>query len=77
MSGQQLQIKNCSNCRIYLFDWSNTVTIDDCKNVQIFLAAVKSSVFMRDCNNCVLVTASGQLRYDIWSVWSWWDNYYW
>ena len=64
VSGQQFQIKNCTNCRIYLFDWSNTVTIDDCTNVKVFLGAVKTSVFMRDCNNCVLVAASGQLRYE-------------
>ena len=62
IGGQQFQIKNCANCRIYLYDWSNTLTIDDCTNVKIFAAAVKTSVFMRDCNNCVLVTASGQLR---------------
>ena len=62
IGGQQFQIKNCTNCRIYLYDWSNTLTIDDCTNVKIFAAAVKTSVFMRDCNNCVLVTASGQLR---------------
>ena len=63
VAGQQFQIKNCRNCRIYLYDWSNTVTVDDCTNVKIFLAAVKTSVFMRDCSDCVLVAACGQLRY--------------
>ena len=62
IAGQQFQIKNSSDCCIYVYDWANTVTIDDCKNCKIFIGAVKTSVFMRDCNNCVLVASSGQLR---------------
>ena len=62
IAGQQFQIKNSSDCCIYVYDWANTVTIDDCKNCKIFIGAVKTSVFMRDCNNCVLVASCGQLR---------------
>ena len=62
IAGQQFQIKNSSDCAIYVYDWANTVTIDDCKNCKIFIGAVKTSVFMRDCNNCVLVASCGQLR---------------
>ena len=62
VSGQQFQVKNSSDCHVYLYDWANTVTIDDCKNCKIFLGSVKCSVFMRDCSNCVLVAACGQLR---------------
>ena len=64
IAGQQFQLKNSSDCNVYLYDWSNTVTIDDCKNCKIFLGPVKCSVFMRDCSNCVLVAACGQLRSD-------------
>ena len=41
ISGQQFQIKNCNNSHIYLFDWSNTVTVDDCINCKIFIGPVK------------------------------------
>ena len=43
ISGQQFQIKNCNNSHIYLFDWSNTVTVDDCINCKIFIGPVKVS----------------------------------
>ena len=62
INGQQFQIKNCNNSHIYIFDWSNTITIDDCTNCKIFLGPVKGSVFIRDCSNCVLVAACGQFR---------------
>lgn len=62
ISGQQFQIKNCNNSHIYLFDWSNTVTVDDCINCKIFIGPVKGSVFIRDCTNCVVVVACGQFR---------------
>jgi protein XRP2 len=35
--GEQMIIKNCENCHIYLFDNTNTVTIDDCKNCKMFI----------------------------------------
>ena len=62
VNGQQFQIKNCSNSHIFIFDWSNTVTIDDCTHCKIFLGPVKGSVFIRDCTDCVLVAACGQFR---------------
>ena len=30
-------VRNCENCCIYLFDHTNTVTIDDCKNCKMFI----------------------------------------
>ena len=30
-------VRNCENCSIYLFDHTNTVTIDDCKNCKMFI----------------------------------------
>ena len=30
-------VRNCENCCIYLFDHTNTVTIDDCKNCKVFV----------------------------------------
>ncbi|XP_023322127.1 protein XRP2 [Eurytemora carolleeae] len=62
INGQQFQIKNCVRSQIYLYDWSNTITIDDCKHCKIFLGPVKGSVFVRDCTDCTIVLACGQFR---------------
>ena len=38
LTGEQMIVRNCENCCIYLFDHTNTVTIDDCKNCKVFVA---------------------------------------
>jgi protein XRP2 len=40
-SGEQFVIQNCENSNIYLFDHTNTVTIDDCKMCKIFIGPTK------------------------------------
>ena len=37
LTGEQMIVRNCENCCIYLFDHTNTVTIDDCKNCKVFV----------------------------------------
>ena len=37
LAGEQMIVRNCENCCIYLFDHTNTVTIDDCKNCKVFV----------------------------------------
>jgi hypothetical protein len=41
INGQQFMIRNCQGANIYLFDHTNTVTIDDCKNCKIFVGPTK------------------------------------
>ena len=58
INGQQFQIKNCSNCHIFILDWTNTVTIDDCTQCKIFLGPVKGSVYIRDCTDMLCTGCS-------------------
>ena len=37
LAGEQMIVRNCEDCCIYLFDHTNTVTIDDCKNCKVFV----------------------------------------
>jgi protein XRP2 len=46
IEGQQFIIKNCINSRIYLFDFSSSITIDDCNDCLFVLGPVQG----RYCN---------------------------
>ena len=39
-------IQNCENSNIYLFDHTNTVTIDDCKMCKIFIGPTKVYIIL-------------------------------
>jgi len=40
INGQQMIIKNCTNSRIYLLDYSASITIDDCSDCMFVLGPV-------------------------------------
>lgn len=62
VDGQQFIIQNCQESSIFIFDHSNTVTVDDCTKCHIFLGPVKGSVFLRNCQECKCVIACQQFR---------------
>ncbi|XP_059097901.1 protein XRP2-like [Tigriopus californicus] len=62
VNGEQIVIRNCENANIYIFDHTNTVSIDDCRKCEIFIGPTKSSLFIRDCSDCTLVASCGQFR---------------
>ena len=62
IAGEQFVVQNCTNCIIYLLDFSNTVYIDDCTACQIYVGPVECSVFIRDCYRSKCVIACGQFR---------------
>ena len=62
LSGNDLDIQNCSDSRIYVFDHSSQIIVDKCENCKFIFAAVKGSVFFRNCNNCSFIVASTQFR---------------
>lgn len=41
INGQQFVIQNCKDSDIYVFDFTNTVTIDDCTHCTIVVGPVK------------------------------------
>nr|XP_018914443.1 PREDICTED: protein XRP2-like [Bemisia tabaci] len=62
INGEQFIIRNCSNSKIFLLDYTNMLTVDDSSNCLLILGPVKSSVFFRNCSNCTCVVACGQFR---------------
>ncbi|OXA56058.1 protein XRP2 [Folsomia candida] len=62
INGQQFIIKNCTNSKIFMFDYSSQVTIDDCTDCLIVCGPVQGSLFLRDTKNSTLVCTSSQLR---------------
>ncbi|XP_039250874.1 protein XRP2-like [Styela clava] len=62
IDGQQFIIQNCTNCKIFLLDYTATVTIDKCIDCQIVLGPIKGSLFFRNCKNCKCLCACQQFR---------------
>lgn len=62
LNGYQFVIESCTDCTIYLLDWTDTITVDDCHNCKFFIGPVSSSFFLRESTNCSVVVAAGQFR---------------
>ena len=59
LNGKSFQICDCTNCIIYILDWTATVYVDDCVNCKIFLGPVETSAFIRTCTDCQMIIACG------------------
>merc|ERR1712093_366174 len=55
-------IANCTDCDIYLCDYTATVSVDKCSNCRLFIGPCESSVFIRNLENCDVVVACQQFR---------------
>ncbi len=62
LKGAQFAIQGCSDCDIFIMDYTGQVAIDDCKNCRIFIGPCGGSVFFRTCSSCKFVIACQQLR---------------
>ena len=40
------------NCKVYLLDVSNNLTIKNCKNTKLVITAVKGTIFIENCFSC-------------------------
>ncbi len=48
VNGQQFIIRNCSNSKIYIFDYCSQVTIDDCNDCLIVLGPVQGRYLLHN-----------------------------
>lgn len=62
INGQQFIIQNNKDCRIFVLDHAETITIDDCINCQIVIGPCAGSVYFRDCQDCKVLVACQQFR---------------
>ncbi|PRP82199.1 protein XRP2-like [Planoprotostelium fungivorum] len=62
LNGKQFVVEDCENCDIFVFDHTDTVSIDGCKNCRFFIGPVNGSFFLRESTACRVVVACQQLR---------------
>jgi len=62
VEGEQFNIENCSNCDIFILDYSAAVFVDVCINCRIYVGPVESSIFIRECTGCSMIIAAQQFR---------------
>ncbi len=62
INGQSFNIEECTDCDIYICDYSATVYVDACKGCRIFIGPCESSVFLRECVDCDFAIICRQLR---------------
>ncbi|ESO08870.1 hypothetical protein HELRODRAFT_168788 [Helobdella robusta] len=60
--GQQIIIRNCQKCFIYILDNLSSVLVEDCKDCQMFLGPTETSVIFKDCESCKVLSASQQFH---------------
>jgi protein XRP2 len=47
INGQQFIVRNCTDCDVFLLDYSGQVIIENCTNCFVFVAPCESSVYFR------------------------------
>eukprot|EP01112_Ceratiomyxa_fruticulosa_P016981 TRINITY_DN520_c0_g1_i1.p1 TRINITY_DN520_c0_g1~~TRINITY_DN520_c0_g1_i1.p1 ORF type:complete len:345 (+),score=71.30 TRINITY_DN520_c0_g1_i1:291-1325(+) len=62
IGGQQFVIEDCTDCKIFLCDYTDSVSIDYCTNCYIFVGPVGGSIFIRNCKDVKAVVACQQFR---------------
>lgn len=62
IDGNPFQLENLKNCKVYVADIVDSMTIDCCENCDMALSAIKGSIFIRDCRNCSFTMNCGQFR---------------
>ncbi|GAU97801.1 hypothetical protein RvY_09034-2 [Ramazzottius varieornatus] len=62
IKGHQFIIERCRNCNIFLFDWTDSITILDCTGCAIFVGPCKGSTFVRNCDDCTILVLCQQFR---------------
>ncbi|OQV11715.1 Protein XRP2 [Hypsibius exemplaris] len=62
INGHQFIIERCRNSNIFLFDWTDSVTVLDCTGCAIFVGPCKGSIFLRHCVDCTILVLSQQFR---------------
>ena len=62
INGNQFTCDRLDNCKVYVHDFCDSMTIDNCNDSVFILSAVRGSIFIRNCNNCKFVMVCGQFR---------------
>ena len=72
VNGLDFQIRDLTDCTVYLLDTTAQVIVsrshllqimvDRCKNTTFYIGPVKGSIFVRDCTNCRVTVACSQFR---------------
>jgi protein XRP2 len=62
VEGQQVQLWELKDCKVFVFDALDSMTVDDCVGGELVLAACEGSLFIRNCKNMKVFAACKQLR---------------
>ncbi|CAK9300364.1 unnamed protein product [Gordionus sp. m RMFG-2023] len=62
VNGNQFIIHKCKNCKLFILDNSDSVSIDRCSDCIIFVGPTKNTIYIRNCENCKIMGASHQFR---------------
>jgi len=62
IDGQQFIIQNCKSCTIFLFDHSDSITIEDCVDCKFIIGPVQGSIFFRNCDESLCLISCQQFR---------------
>jgi protein XRP2 len=63
VKGQQVAIEDLKNCKIFVYDAVDSITMDACEDCELVVAACEGSIFIRECKNVKLTIACKQLRF--------------